>query len=61
MIDETYLPALKRNNVHLESSKLVKIHPKHVETADGRKLPADVIILATGFATARTGPSNTTP
>ncbi|PWN45759.1 FAD/NAD(P)-binding domain-containing protein [Ceraceosorus guamensis] len=55
VITDTYMPSLRRNNVHLEGSKLTKIEPNACITADGRKLPADVIIMANGFATQRAG------
>lgn len=49
ILDETYLPSLKRDNVELETSKLVKIEEDAVITADGRRIPADVIVMANGF------------
>ncbi|WFD36316.1 hypothetical protein MCUN1_003195 [Malassezia cuniculi] len=55
IIDSTYLPALHRENLDLEPSKLVKIEEDAVITEDGRRLPADVIVMANGFNTTEVG------
>ncbi|WFC98262.1 hypothetical protein MYAM1_000987 [Malassezia yamatoensis] len=49
ILDNSYLPSLARDNLDLETSKLVKIEEHAVVTADGRRIPADVIVLANGF------------
>lgn len=49
IIDEKYLPSLSRDNLELEPSKLTKIEKDAVVCADGRRIPADVIIMANGF------------
>ncbi|PWN46061.1 FAD/NAD(P)-binding domain-containing protein [Ceraceosorus guamensis] len=55
VFDTDYLPTLHRDNVELESSPLVEIKEKSVLTKDGRELPADVIVLANGFAVTNMG------
>lgn len=55
MLDDKYLPCLNRENVKLETSNIIRIEENAVVTADGRKTPADVIILATGFRIDRAG------
>lgn len=55
IIDSTYLPALHRDNLELEPSKLVKIEDDAVLTEDGRRIPADVIVMANGFNTTEVG------
>ena len=55
IFDDNYLASLNAPNVELIGESLRKIGPDYVETKDGRKIHADVIILATGFATARAG------
>ncbi|PWN51213.1 FAD/NAD(P)-binding domain-containing protein [Violaceomyces palustris] len=55
IIDETYLPCLNLPHVRLETSKLVEIGDHHVLTQDGRKIKADVIIMANGFNTQAAG------
>ncbi|WFD02632.1 hypothetical protein MOBT1_001313 [Malassezia obtusa] len=49
ILDNKYLPSLGRDNVDLETSKLVKIEEDAVITADGRRIPADVIVMGNGF------------
>lgn len=49
ILDDKYLPCLGRDNVDLETSKLVRIEENAVVTADGRRIPADVIVMANGF------------
>lgn len=50
--DNIYLPALSRSNVELISERLGKIGPNWVETKDGRKIPADIVVFCTGFRPA---------
>ncbi|WFD05123.1 hypothetical protein MVES1_000449 [Malassezia vespertilionis] len=49
ILDDKYMPSLGRPNVDLVTDKLVKIESNAVVTADGRRIPADVIIMANGF------------
>ena len=49
ILDNVYLPALYRDDLELETSKLVKIEEDAVITEDGRRIPADVIVMANGF------------
>lgn len=55
VLDNAYLPALQRDNLELETSKLVRIEEDAVITEDGKRLPADVIIMANGFSPAAAG------
>ena len=55
VLDDQYLPCLNRENVRLETSKITAIDEHTVHTADGRKLEADVIVMANGFQTDRAG------
>lgn len=55
ILDSKYLPALNRDNLALESKKLIKIEEDAVITEDGRRLPADVIVMANGFNTTAAG------
>ncbi|KAL4400106.1 N,N-dimethylaniline monooxygenase [Malassezia pachydermatis] len=55
VLDNKYLPALHRENLELEPSKLVRIEEDAVVTADGRRLPADVIVMANGFSVKAAG------
>lgn len=55
ILDEDYLKCLNQDHVNLERSKIARIESDAAVTADGRRLPADVIIMANGFATNRAG------
>lgn len=55
VLDDKYLPCLNRENVTVETSKIVRIEENSVVTADGRSLEADVIIMANGFRIDRAG------
>ena len=44
-----YLPALSRENVDVEISGIKKITPTGIQTKDGKDIPLDVIVFATGF------------
>ena len=55
VLDDKYLPSLKLPHVKLEPSALVRIEEDHVVTKDGRRLKADVIVLANGFNTQAAG------
>ncbi|PWY97179.1 FAD/NAD(P)-binding domain-containing protein [Testicularia cyperi] len=55
ILDDEYLPVLRQPHVKLDGTKLERIEERHVVMADGRRLKADVIIMANGFATQRAG------
>jgi cation diffusion facilitator CzcD-associated flavoprotein CzcO len=44
-----YLPALARENVDVDISGIKRITPQGVLTRDGKEIPLDVIVYATGF------------
>ena len=45
----TYLPALARKNVDVDISGIEKITPMGIRTKDGKDIPLDIIVYATGF------------
>ncbi len=45
----TYLPALARDNVDVDISGIEKITPTGIRTRDGKDIPLDIIVYATGF------------
>jgi cation diffusion facilitator CzcD-associated flavoprotein CzcO len=49
LISDDYYQALGRNNVEVVTSEVDHVDASAIVTRDGRTLPADVIILATGF------------
>ncbi|SNX84109.1 related to monooxygenase [Melanopsichium pennsylvanicum] len=49
IIDDNYLPALRLPHVRVENTKLARIESNHVVLTDGRKIHADVIVMANGF------------
>jgi cation diffusion facilitator CzcD-associated flavoprotein CzcO len=44
-----YLPALSRENVEVDISGIECIMPHGIKTKDGREIPLDVIVYATGY------------
>ena len=44
-----YLPALARSNVEVETGGIEKITPAGIRTKDGKDIPLDMIVYATGF------------
>lgn len=54
IFDDAYLPSLNRDNVELTNDPAVRIGKDTVTLRSGRVLPADVIVLASGFKTADT-------
>jgi len=44
-----YLPALARANVDVDISGIEKITPTGIRTRDGKDIPLDIIVYATGF------------
>lgn len=45
----TYLPALSRDNVDVDTSGIETITPTGIRTKDGKDIPLDVILYATGY------------
>jgi cation diffusion facilitator CzcD-associated flavoprotein CzcO len=45
----TYLPALARENVDVDISGIKKITPTGIRSRDGKDIPLDIIVYATGF------------
>jgi cation diffusion facilitator CzcD-associated flavoprotein CzcO len=45
----SYLPALSRKNVDVDISGIEKITPTGIRTRDGKNIPLDIIVYATGF------------
>ena len=45
----TYLPALARDNVDVDISGIDRITPQGIRTKDGKDIPLDVIVYATGY------------
>ncbi|MDX8405342.1 MAG: NAD(P)/FAD-dependent oxidoreductase [Mariprofundus sp.] len=45
----TYLPALSRENVDVDISGIDCITPKGIKTKDGKEIPLDIIVYATGY------------
>lgn len=45
----TYLPALSRDNVDVDISGIEKITETGIRTKDGKNIPLDIIVYATGF------------
>lgn len=44
-----YLPALSRENVDVDISGIERITPTGIRTRDGKDIPLDIIVYATGF------------
>jgi len=53
ILDNGWLDALARDNVHLENGGIARILPNGVEAKDGTFYECDVILCATGFDVAR--------
>lgn len=49
LISDDFYPALQRPNVDLETAAIARIERDAILTADGRRIGADVLVLATGF------------
>ncbi|OBI76430.1 flavin-containing monooxygenase [Mycobacterium asiaticum] len=50
VVSETYYRAIQSANAELVTERIDEVTPHGIRTADGRHRPADVIVLATGFA-----------
>jgi cation diffusion facilitator CzcD-associated flavoprotein CzcO len=51
VISDNYYQSLQKDNVHLETSKIVEIQPKGILCEDGTFHELDIIVFATGFDT----------
>lgn len=51
LVSDDYYAAMARENVELEVGGITRLSEHGVVTADGREIPADVIIYGTGFKT----------
>ena len=49
LLSNNYYPALCRENVTLETSGIARVERDTIVMSDGRRVPADVILLGTGF------------
>lgn len=52
LLSNDYYPALRRDNVHVETAGIERVTETGVVTADGVEHPADTIIFGTGFRVA---------
>lgn len=52
LITDDYYPAVVRPNVEIVTEPIARITPEGIETPSGRRIPLDVIVWGTGFATA---------
>jgi cation diffusion facilitator CzcD-associated flavoprotein CzcO len=50
LLSDEWYPALTRPNVELITDRIAAVTEPGIRTADGRERPADVLVLATGFA-----------
>ena len=50
MLTDDWYPALNRPDVDLVTERIERVAEGGVRTVDGRERPADVLVLATGFA-----------
>lgn len=53
LVSDDYYPAIQRENVDYIDDPIERIEPHAVVTADGRRHPVDVLVLATGFDATR--------
>jgi len=52
LVSDDYYPAVVRPNVEIVTDPIARILPDGIETRSGRRVPLDVIVWGTGFATA---------
>ncbi len=50
MLTDEWYPTLTKPNVELVADRIAEVTPTGLRTEDGRERPADVLVLATGFA-----------
>jgi cation diffusion facilitator CzcD-associated flavoprotein CzcO len=53
LLSDDYLPALQRDNVELDTESIDRFTSTGLETSGGREIPADLVVLATGFQSTR--------
>jgi 4-hydroxyacetophenone monooxygenase len=53
LLDNNWFEMLARDNVELVTTPVARVTPNTVQTRDGLKYPADVIVFATGFQASR--------
>lgn len=58
LLSDDYYPAFSRDNVRLVSKSITRVEPTAVRCADGEQIPADVLILGTGFQATSPVPRN---
>jgi cation diffusion facilitator CzcD-associated flavoprotein CzcO len=51
MLTDEWYPTLTKPNVELVADRIAEVTPAGIRTQDGGERPADVLVLATGFAT----------
>jgi cation diffusion facilitator CzcD-associated flavoprotein CzcO len=51
MLTDDWYPTLTKPNVELVADRVAEVTPGAIRTQDGTERPADVLVLATGFAT----------
>jgi cation diffusion facilitator CzcD-associated flavoprotein CzcO len=51
MLTDDWYPTLTQPNVEVVSDRIAEVTPGGIRTVDGAERPADVLVLATGFAT----------
>jgi cation diffusion facilitator CzcD-associated flavoprotein CzcO len=51
MLTDDWYPTLTKPNVELVAKRIAEVTPGGIRTEDGAERPADVLVLATGFAT----------
>jgi cation diffusion facilitator CzcD-associated flavoprotein CzcO len=51
MLTDDWYPTLTKPNVELVTDRIAEVTPAGIRTVDGAERPADVVVLATGFAT----------
>ncbi|MEA2420064.1 MAG: hypothetical protein QOE60_2270 [Thermoleophilaceae bacterium] len=51
MLTDEWYPTLTKPNVELVADRIAEVTPQGIRTQDGGERPADVLVLATGFAT----------
>ncbi len=50
IFDESYVPALKKPNIHLTKDPITSIEAKEVVTKSGSRYPCDILVVANGFS-----------
>jgi cation diffusion facilitator CzcD-associated flavoprotein CzcO len=53
LLGDDYYQALQRENVELVSDPILRVTDRAIETASGRRVEVDAVVLATGFETSQ--------